>query len=113
MKGKLLGYVFCLGSVIVNILVLVIESAVNEYNPGNIFGLMNKDQFLETFVKPYNRISAFAIGLFVGFVCENYIEKRTQPVVQKDIELDSLNSQTALLPQTKKYKKNAELMLVS
>ena len=85
-KGKLLGYVFCLGSVIVNILVLVIESAVNEYNPGNIFGLMNKDQFLETFVKLYNRISAFAIGL-LGLYVKIILKKGPSRLFKKTLSL--------------------------
>jgi hypothetical protein len=61
--------------IIANIITIIIISSENDFNPGAIHGLLNNIQFTHSYIKPYIRIGAFLLGIFLGFVYRGYCDE--------------------------------------
>ena len=74
-KNKVFGYSLILFLIFSSFLFGLIQSIVNEYNPGVLYGISNMDQFLNNYQKPYTRVGPYLIGIFFGLVYREYTNR--------------------------------------
>ncbi|OMJ79985.1 hypothetical protein SteCoe_19856 [Stentor coeruleus] len=92
-KNKIYGYCALILLLIVNVVVTVVISSENDYNPGVRYGLFNTDQFLHSYIRPYFRMNSYIIGMMLGFVYKGYkeaieaVKERTEIEMQPNEEL--------------------------
>lgn len=112
-KNKFYGYIALLVMIIANIITIIIISSENDFNPGAIHGLLDNIQFTHAYIKPYIRIGAFLLGIFLGFVYRGYCDA-TAKTQNTDIELQGKESslKTPLARRIDRISK-FEIMLVS
>lgn len=99
-KSKKLGYGLLCLMILANIITLFTEAYINDYNPGIVYGLMDKDQFIHSYQKPYTRVSAYAMGMIFGFLYRTAADMKEKKPAE-GIELVEKESETTLLPQTR------------
>ena len=111
-KNKIFGYSSILALLLVNFIVTAVESAKNDYNPGIIYGLLNNEQFVNSYTKPYFRMGPYLFGLLFGFVFRGYTDNIAKEN-DKDFELCSLNDSMIGLNTHTKYVTNFESKIVN
>ncbi|OMJ69419.1 hypothetical protein SteCoe_32871 [Stentor coeruleus] len=111
-KNKFYGYIALLVMIIANIITIIIISSENDFSPSAIYGLLNNFQFTHSYIKPYFRIGAFLLGIFLGFVYRGYCDA-TAKTQNTDIELQgkgtSLISPVRRIDRISKF----EIILIS
>ena len=114
-KSKILGYSSCGLLLLANIITISIIASENNFNPGALHGTSQNENFTKLYEKPYSRMGAFVIGILMGFLYRGYIDKTSAPAKQEEeIELESLNAESPLLPQAKKMQtKDYEVLAVA
>lgn len=80
-KNKRWGYTLLIALTLFNFLCTLIESIVNNYSPGVLYGVSNNDQFIHNYQRPYNRMGPYLLGMIFGFVYRGYVDhlKQTEP----------------------------------
>ena len=53
---------------------------------------MNKEQFTGLFIKAYDRIGAYVLGMMLGYLLQDIERSNKEVKVEKDIELGSINT---------------------
>ncbi|OMJ83540.1 hypothetical protein SteCoe_15506 [Stentor coeruleus] len=105
-KNRILGYSILCILLIVNIIITVVLSAENNYNPGVRYGFLDSYQFVHSFIRPYFRMNAYIIGLMLGIVYRKYKDSLSALTERKDIEMEGNESVLLVGPQ-KKLQKNS------
>lgn len=90
---KIYGYGVCGVLILANFICLIIQGSVNDFVPGASGGLMNKEQFTEIYIKPYDRMAAYILGMVFGFLLRDYEKLSEAPKGQVEIELGSINNE--------------------
>ena len=84
-----------------------------EYNPRIIHGVMIKNQFLNFYQKPYNRIGAYLIGLTIGLVYREYVDsKQVAPSNKNEVEMVGKQNEVGLISNTRVSKKDKLLLII-
>ena len=84
-----------------------------EYNPGIIHGVMIKNQFLNFYQKPYNRIGAYLIGLTIGLVYREYVDsKQVVPSNKNEVEMVGKQNEVGLISNNRVSKKDKLLFII-
>jgi peptidoglycan/LPS O-acetylase OafA/YrhL len=111
-KRKSYGYVGLFILLASNILYTGIDSYEKDYNPGVIYGVLSGRQYQDSYIKPYFRMSAYLIGMALGFVYRVYTD-HVEFKSNADIELGSAQ-ETLIKPSNNIHKGNKiELNIVN
>ena len=86
------GYIFCGLLVVTNFICIIVQASLNDYLPGASGGLMNKEQFTGVYIKPYDRMGAYILGMMLGYLIEDIERIKKVPKPQEDIELGLINT---------------------
>ena len=91
-KSKVLGYSSLLGLLITNFTINFVQAYENDYSPGVTYGLLNNNQFVHSYIKPYCRMGPYIAGMMFGFIYRGYVDSIAKKNEQKeDIEMGSVN----------------------
>lgn len=104
-KSRIFGYSILVVLLIVNIIITVVLSAENSYNPGVRYGFLDSYQFVHSFIRPYFRMNAYIIGLMLGMIYHRYKDSISVLKERKDIEMEG-NEDVLLIGSQKKPQKN-------
>ncbi|OMJ82902.1 hypothetical protein SteCoe_16300 [Stentor coeruleus] len=105
-------YLFCGFILLANLVIDIVLTSVYEYNPGVYYGFTREKQFTEYYEKPYVRIGAFIVGIFIGIFYSINMQKNKEKVEIKEIELGVINSETPLIPQAKRHSLPIEMRIL-
>jgi peptidoglycan/LPS O-acetylase OafA/YrhL len=98
MKNRKIGYGLIAVLSVASIAAMFGQAYHNEYNPGMVHGIMKKDQFLNFYQKPYNRIGAYLVGIGLGFVFREFCDlQEKKPKGNNEVELVGRDSDVGLI----------------
>jgi peptidoglycan/LPS O-acetylase OafA/YrhL len=111
-KNKAAGYLLCIVLIIVNTVIVAIQSFLYHYNPGTVYGLLSFNQFSHSYQRFYTRMGAFFIGMLFGLLYRNYFDLTTRFQSKTDFELGNINEHSLLTPEIKRKKvQNIEILI--
>jgi peptidoglycan/LPS O-acetylase OafA/YrhL len=110
---KLYGYLTCALLILANFICLIVQGSVNDYLPGASGGLMNEEQFTQIYIKPYDRMGAYIIGITLGFLIVDFERVKNKPKEQVEIELGSINYEDKTSEPLINHKKTWEYKAVA
>jgi peptidoglycan/LPS O-acetylase OafA/YrhL len=90
-KSKTKGFALLLILILTNFFITLIQSFINDYNPGVIHGISKDEQFVKSYQRPFNRVGPYLIGMLFGLVYRTYVDQ----IMRKnsgEIELNEINS---------------------
>lgn len=109
----LYGYILCTSLILGNFICIIIQGSINNYVPGASGGLMNKEQFTNLYIKPYDRIGAYILGMMLGYLLQDIERHKKEVKIEKDIELGSINTEeTHVMPLLKRETERFEDKIV-
>lgn len=103
-KNKLFGYLAVFGFLLINIIVTAVDVYDYGYNPGVIYGLLNSEQFVNSYTKPYTRMAPYLIGILFGFVYRGYVDAKNAKEKAKEIELGKVDDSNLISSKPRQSK---------
>ncbi|CAG9329041.1 unnamed protein product [Blepharisma stoltei] len=88
-KRKYFAYILLCLLILLNFVIIAGLSDRHDYNPTILYGLNDKHQFLNIYVKPYTRMCTYILGLIIGFIYRSNVDYRPVSLISPVTDIEN------------------------